>query len=211
MAAPQDPDTEQLLQQAGQGNLAAREQLLVQHRTRLRQMIALRMDRRLAARLDPSDVVQETLAEAVQQLSDYFRNRPLPFYPWLRQLACDRLAELHRRHIQARKRTVTREERCAPLLPDESVLELAGRLLARGSNPSARLRRQELCGRVQAALAQLAEHDREVLVLRHLEQLSTRDIAAVLGITVGAVYTRHLRALERLRTLLGNELGEEER
>jgi RNA polymerase sigma-70 factor (ECF subfamily) len=211
MAALQDPDTEQLIERAEHGDLAAQEQLLVRHRKRLRQMIALRMDRRLAARLDPSDVVQETLAEAVQQLSDYFRNRPLPFYPWLRQLACDRLAELHRRHIQAGKRTVTREQRWTPLLPDESVLELAGRLLARGSSPSARLRRQEVCDRVQAALAQLAEHDREVLVLRHLEQLSTREIAAVLGITEGAVYARHLRALERLRTLLGKELGEEER
>jgi RNA polymerase sigma-70 factor (ECF subfamily) len=210
MAAPQNPDTEQLLQQAEQGDLTAREELLVQYQKRLRQMIAVRMDRRLAARLDPSDVVQETMAEAIQQLSDYFQNRPLPFYPWLRQLACDRLAELHRRHIQARKRSITREERWAPDLPDESALELAGRLLARGSSPSARLRRQEICGRVQTALAQLAEHDREVLVLRHLEQLSTREIAAVLGITEGAVYTRHLRALERLRILLGKELGEEQ-
>jgi RNA polymerase sigma-70 factor, ECF subfamily len=209
MPALQNPDTEQLLQRAERGDLAAREELLVRYQKRLRQMIAVRMDRRLAARLDPSDVVQETLAEAIQQLSDYCHNRPLPFYPWLRQLACDRLAELHRRHIQARKRSITREEHAKPDLPDESALALADRLLARGSSPSARLRRQEVCGRVQAALAKLAEHDREVLVLRHLEQLSTREIAAVLGITEGAVYTRHLRALERLRTLLGKELGEE--
>jgi RNA polymerase sigma-70 factor (ECF subfamily) len=211
MTAAQDPDAEQLLQRAEQGDLAAREELLVRYQKRLRQMIAVRMDRRLAARLDPSDVVQETMAEAIQQLSDYCHNRPLPFYPWLRQLACDRLAELHRRHIQARKRSITREEHGKPDLPDESALALADRLLARGSSPSARLRRQEVCARVQAALAQLAEHDREVLVLRHLEQLSTREIAAVLGITEGAVYTRHLRALERLRTLLGKELGEEAR
>jgi RNA polymerase sigma-70 factor (ECF subfamily) len=209
MAAPQDPDTEQLLERAEQGDLAAREHLLVRHRQRLRQMIAFRMDRRLAARLDPSDVVQETLAEAVRELPDYFANCPLPFYAWLRQLAWDRLAELHRRHIQVRKRSITREECCIPALPDESALELAGRLLARGSSPSARLRREEMRGRLQAALAQLAGHDREVLVLRHLEQLSTREIAAVLGITEGAVYTRHLRALERLRNFLGNELGEE--
>jgi RNA polymerase sigma-70 factor (ECF subfamily) len=208
MTASHEPDTDQLLDRAGRGDPAARQQLLVRHRPRLQQMIAVRMDRRLSARIDPSDVVQETLAEAVQQLSDYLRHRPLPFYPWLRQLACDRLAELHRRHVQARKRSVTREEP-APPLPDESVLELAGRLLARGSSPSARLVRQELCGRVRAALEQLAAHDREVLVLRHLEQLSTREIAAVLGITEGAVYTRHLRALERLRALLGDELAEE--
>jgi RNA polymerase sigma-70 factor (ECF subfamily) len=210
MVVPQDLDTDQLLQQAGQGDAAARQQLLVRHRQRLRQMIALRMDRRLAARLDPSDVVQDTLADAIQHLSDYLRRRPLPFYPWLRQLALDRLAELHRRHIRTRKRSVTREEARAPALPDESALELAARLLARGSSPSARLHREELRDRVQAALAQLAESDREVLVLRHLEQLPTRDIAAVLGITEGAVYMRHLRALERLRNLLGDDLLEDE-
>jgi RNA polymerase sigma-70 factor (ECF subfamily) len=211
MPAPQNSDTEQLLQRAEHGDLAAREELLTRYQKRLRQMIAVRMDRRLAARLDPSDVVQETMADAIQQLADYCHQRPLPFYPWLRQLACDRLAELHRRHIQARKRSITREEHGKPDLPDESALALADRLLSRGSSPSARLHRQEVCGRVQAALAQLADHDREVLVLRHLEQLPTREIAAVLGITEGAVYTRHLRALERLRMLLGTDLGEEER
>src|SRR6516162_4209402 len=164
---PQELDTDQLLQRAGRGDAEARQQLLVRHRQRLRQMIALRMDRRLAARLDPSNVVQETLGEAIQQLSEYLRRRPLPFYPWLRQLALDRLAELNRRHIRARKRSVTREEAPAAARPDESALELAARLLARGSSPSARLHRQELRDRVQAALAQLAEPDREVLVLRH--------------------------------------------
>src|SRR5690349_1873499 len=103
MTASPDPDTEHLLEQAERGDLAAREQLLIRYQKRLRQMIALRMDRRLAARLDPSDVVQEALADAVQQLPHYCQNRPLPFYPWLRQLAWDRLAELHRRHIQVRK------------------------------------------------------------------------------------------------------------
>jgi RNA polymerase sigma-70 factor (ECF subfamily) len=209
MTAPQDPDIEQLLERAGQGDAEARQQLLVRHQKRLRQMIALRMDRRLAARIDPDDVVQETLAEAVRQLSDYLQRRPLPFYPWLRQLAWERLVALHRRHVRAQRRSVLREER-RPALPDESALELAERLLSHGSSPSARLRRQELRDRLQAALAQLAEHDREVLVLRHLEQLSTREIAAVLGVTEGAVYTRHLRALERLRSLLGDELVEEE-
>jgi RNA polymerase sigma-70 factor, ECF subfamily len=129
--------------------------LLVRHQERLRQLIALRMDRRLAARLDPSDVVQETLAEAIQRLSDYLRRGSLPFYPWLRQLALDRLTELHRRHIQTRKRSVMQEE--PPALPDESVLDLAQRLLTRGSSPSARLLRAEQRDRVQAALARLAD------------------------------------------------------
>ena len=94
-------------------------------------------------------------------------------------------------------------------LPDESAVELAARLLGRGSSPSAHLRREELYEKVRAAMAKLAEPDREVLVLRHLEGLSTPEIAAVLGVSPGAVYTRHLRALQRLRALLGDELGEE--
>jgi RNA polymerase sigma-70 factor (ECF subfamily) len=208
--ADQDLDAEELLRRAGQGDPAARQQLLVQYQQRLRQMVAVRLDRRLAARIDPSDVVQETLAEALQQLPDYLRRPPLPFYPWLRQLAWKRLADLYRRHVRAGKRSVCREEHTTPPLPDESALDLAGQLLAGGSSPSARLRREELYGRVQAALAQLPERDREVLVLRHLEQLATAEIAAVLGVTEGAVYTRHLRALERLRRLLGDDLLEEE-
>jgi RNA polymerase sigma-70 factor (ECF subfamily) len=210
MPTPQDLHLDALLERARQDDPAARQQLLVMHQQRLRQMVAVRMDRRLAARIDPSDVVQETLADALQLLSDYLRDQPLPFYPWLRQLAWKRLAELYRRHVQAQKRSVRREEPRPPALPDQSALELANRLLARGSSPSARLRKEELRGLMQTALTQLPEHDREVLVLRHLEQLSTPEIAAILGISEGAVYTRHLRALERLRNLLGDALMEPE-
>ncbi len=207
MADP-DLDSEHLLRRAGQGDPLARQQLLAQYRQRLRQMIAVRMDRRLAARVDPSDVVQDTLTEAVQQLSAYLQHPPLPFYPWLRRLAWERLVDVYRRHIRAEKRSVCREEHAAPPLPDESALDLAGRLLARGSSPSARLRREELRDRVRTALAQLPERDREVLVLRHLEQLSTPEIAAIMAITEGSVYTRHLRALDRLRAVLGDDFLE---
>src|SRR5205807_8369026 len=96
---------------ARRGDAPARQELLVRHRARLRQMIAVRMDRRLGARLDPSDVVQEVFADAWQKLSDYLQKRPLPFYPWLRQLAWERLVKLHQRHIQAQRRSTTREQR----------------------------------------------------------------------------------------------------
>ena len=125
--ATHDPDLEQLLERAAQGDQAARGRLLTQYQARLRQLIALRLDRRLAARIDPSDVLQEALAEAVAKLPDYLRDRPLPFYPWLRQLTLDRLVELYRHHVRTRRRSVTREERRAPPLSEESVLELAGR------------------------------------------------------------------------------------
>jgi RNA polymerase sigma-70 factor (ECF subfamily) len=196
-----DPDTDALLAQASQGDASAGQRLLARHRDRLRRMVAVRLDRRLLARLDPSDVVQEALAEAARRLSAYLRERPLPFYPWLRQLAADRLNKLYRRHLHAGKRDARREE--SPL-PDESALKLAQQLVGRGTSPSKHLTREEVHQRVQAALARLPERDREVLVLRYLEQLSTGETAAVLNIPEGTVKSRHLRALERIRGMLGD-------
>jgi RNA polymerase sigma-70 factor (ECF subfamily) len=205
---PAQPDTEQLLARAAQGDQAALGQVLERHRPRLRHMIALRLDRRLQARLDPSDVLQETLAEAARRLADYARLRPLPFYPWLRQIAWERLVQLHRRHVRAGKRSVRREQADLPL-SDESALALADRLVSRGSSPSDRLRHSEQRRRVQAILGQLAASDREILVLRYLEHLSTPELAAVLGLTPAGVKTRQLRALQRLRDLLGEDIAED--
>src|SRR5262249_20936896 len=170
-----------------------------------------RLDRRLAARVDPSDVVQEVLAEADQKLDRYLRERSLPFYPWLRQLALERLTVLHRRHVRAARRSVRREEPDRLALPDESLAALAERLVTSATSPSQQLLRQERRQRVLQALGLLPERDREVLVLRHLEQLSVADTAEVLGISAGAVKTRHVRALDRLRVLLneGEMRGED--
>jgi RNA polymerase sigma-70 factor (ECF subfamily) len=198
----QQPDTEELLRQAASGDRDAREGLLARHRGRLRKMIAWRLDRRLAARVDPSDVVQEVLLEASGKMDRYLRERPLPFFPWLRALAGEHLVALHRRHVRARGRSVLREEPGLLNLPDESVAELAARLVTSSTSPTQRALRQEERERVRQALGQLAERDREVLVLRNLEQLSVADTAEVLGISTGAVKVRHLRALERLRALL---------
>jgi RNA polymerase sigma-70 factor (ECF subfamily) len=209
MRRPPDSETEGLLRGIARGDDAARQRLLDRHRHRLRQMVELRLDRRLRARLDPSDVVQEVLAEADAALADYLARRPLPFYPWLRQLAWDRLVELHRRHVAARRRSVTREEGDDPGPEDGSTPGLIDRLLDTQTSPSRRVLREELRGRVRSALDRLAARDREVLVLRHLEQLSTAETAAVLGVSAGAVKLRHLRALDRLRSVLGPEFGGE--
>jgi RNA polymerase sigma-70 factor (ECF subfamily) len=207
---PAGPDTEQLLALVEQGDRDARNRLLDRHRGRLRELVNLRIDPRLAARVDPSDVVQESLAEADRRLPDYLRTRPLPFYPWLRGLALQRLTDLHRRHVRSLKRSVRREEARFPLLSDDSVQDLARRVSGRGSSPSAGLQRREAQQGMRAALEALPERDREVLVLRHLEQLSVREIAAVLGISEGAVKVRHLRALERLRRALGEGPSEDQ-
>jgi RNA polymerase sigma-70 factor (ECF subfamily) len=208
---PHDPDTEELLARASRGEPSAREQLLARHRDRLCKMVALRLDRRLCRRIDPSDVVQEALLDAAQRLPDYLRERPVPFYPWLRRLAWEHLVKMHQRHLTARKRSVALEEPQRLALPDESALELAQRLVASGTSPSHRLLREELRDRVRAALLRLPEGDREVLVMRYLEQLSMSEIAAVLGINEGAVKMRHTRALTRLSGLLGGDPREDSR
>lgn len=205
MGTRNEPDTDVLLDQAARGDQAARNLLLERHRSRLRQLIRLRLDRRLAARVDPSDVVQESLGEAAAKLSDYLRTRPMPFYPWLRSLALERLVSMYRWHVQTRKRSVGREERALPPLPDESAQALVHRLCDQGGSPSERLARSEARAQVRVALERLPGRDRELLELRHLEQLSIREIAGVLGISEGAAKVRHIRALERLRDLLGED------
>jgi RNA polymerase sigma-70 factor (ECF subfamily) len=172
-------------------------------------MVAVRMDRRLAARVDPSDVVQETMARAARDLSDYLRSRQVPLSVWLRQIAWARLADLHRLHIRSQRRSVTREEPGGLPLPDESVNQLANRLLASGTSPSQRMIRDEEREELRAALASLPERDREILVMRHLEQLDNGEIAAALSLTEGAVRVRHVRALRRLRALLDVEHSED--
>ena len=195
------PDTEELIDRASRGDDRACQKLLIRHHDRLIRMVAVRLDRRLAARVDPADIVQEALLEASQNLADYLRDRPVPFYAWLRQYALQRLSKLHRHHLGAQRRSVAREETWESFLPDDSAAVLADRVLARESNPSHQVLREELRHRVQTALAKLGPRDREVLMLRHLEQLSTTEVAEVLGLSESAVKKRHLRALERLRTL----------
>lgn len=194
-----DPDTSTLLRRAGAGDDRAGQELLGRYRGRLKQMVTVRMDHRLAARFDPSDVVQEALLAAHQKLTEYLRDRPIPFYPWLRQLAWERLVKLHLEHVHAKKRSVRREEL---FLPDHSAMTLANRLVAEETSPSAQVVREETLARVREALEQLSERDREILVLRHLEHLSVSEIAAVVGITPGAVKVRRLRALQRLKSVL---------
>jgi len=204
MAGSHEPDTEQLIRLAAGGDREAMDKLLARHRSRLRRMVAVRMDKRLAARVDPSDIVQEALLDASQKLPDYLNEQPLPFYPWLRGLAWERLIGQHRRHIVAQARSVAREQHDQMALPDHSAVQLAAQLLAGGTSPSVRLIRKELRAKVQEMLSQMSAPDREVLVLRYLEQLSTSETAAVLGLTVDGVKSRQRRALERFTNLLAD-------
>jgi RNA polymerase sigma-70 factor (ECF subfamily) len=166
------------------------------------------MDPRLNARVDPSDVVQDVLMEASRAFEDFVRERPLPFYPWLRQLAWQRLYDLHVRHVRSQKRSTTREAAGGMGLSDESAMELARQVVASDTSPSRQVFREELRYRVQDALSRMSDLDREVLVMRYLEQLSAKEIAAIIDVSESAVNMRHLRALRRLRGLLQDALGD---
>jgi RNA polymerase sigma-70 factor (ECF subfamily) len=202
-SAATNPEIDVLLANAARGDASAVRLLLEQHRERLRRMIAVRLDRRLAPRLDPSDVVQEALSDAARRLPDYLRERPMPFYPWLYRLAADRLAVTHRDHIASTVRAIGREERIdGPSHDEATATRLVDRLAANDTTPGRRAAREERRRLLATAIERLDAADREVLGLRYLDQLAFDEIAAVLEIGLSAVKMRHLRALERLRTIL---------
>jgi RNA polymerase sigma-70 factor (ECF subfamily) len=193
---------------AAAGDAASWRELVGRHHGRLRRMVALRLDPRLRGRVDPSDVLQETYLDAARRLDDYLRDRPLPFFLWLRQLAGTRLAKLNRYHFRAARRDARRE---VPLfaggVPGASSVALADQLLASGSRPSETAARGELRERLLDALEQMDPLDREVLALRHFEQLTNSETARALGLTSGAASKRYVRALEKLRALLAGAGG----
>jgi RNA polymerase sigma-70 factor (ECF subfamily) len=193
--------TPELVAQAVHGDDTARRQLLDRYRDQLRRMVAARLDRRLNSRVDASDVVQDTLSDAARQLDEYLRDQPLPFLGWLRQLAAEQIRETHRRHLFSQRRTVARES-LENEFSDESAIELGRHFVANGSSPSNQVMRQELRDAVLAAVAELSARDREVLLMRHIEQLGTIEIADALGLTEAGVKARLFRALNRLRVKL---------
>jgi RNA polymerase sigma-70 factor, ECF subfamily len=191
-------NTELLLDRATSGDPMARRDLLEHYRDYLRRMVAARLDRRLAPRIDASDVVQETLAEAAQRLDEYLSDPPLPFFGWLRVLAGEHVREAHRKHLFAKGRSVVRESR-TPELNDHSMLSLAHQLASNDTSPSNSLMRDEQLEWVKSGLAALPARDREVLVMRYVEALSSAEISQALGTTEAAAKNRLYRALMRLR------------
>ena len=195
--------TQELLAQAQKGDAAAAERLLALHREPVRHMIGLRLDRAIARRVDASDVVQEVLLEASRRLQDYLRNPAMPFHLWLRHIAKDHIIDAHRRHRQAQKRGVDREQPLAPAgWADRSSLELAAQFVDQELTPASAALRQELERRLHDAIRQLDEDDREVILMRHFEQLSNQEVAAELQLTEAAASMRYLRAVRKLRDML---------
>ena len=191
------------LNQAAHGDREALTRLFDRHRPYLRRVAAGRLNPRMRPRVDPSDVVQETQAEAAIQIEDYFSRRPMPFRLWLLRTLSERLRKLHRLHMATAKRSVERE---VPL-PGRSSLQFA-RFFASNSNPSTQLSRKDLAQHVRRLLARLSDEDREVLLLRNFDGISNEEIASLLEITPESAKKRHARALLRLKAMW-REMGPE--
>lgn len=198
--------TRALLRRVAADDISAATELLALYHKRLRKMIAVRLDPRLAARVDPSDVVQETLVVAARELKNYAHAQPVAFYPWLRAIAMNRLIDLHRQHVLAKRRSVRREESMRPLnVTDHTHAELAKRLVASGASPSRQCERRESLMNLQAALLRLDDEDREILVLKYLEELPAAEISAILEVNERTVWRRHSRAIQRLSDILNSQ------
>jgi RNA polymerase sigma-70 factor (ECF subfamily) len=198
----------QLLDRAATGDPQAWRALFDRDRPRLRRMVALRMDRRLQGRVDPSDVIQDAHIEAMTRLPEYLRESKLPFFLWLRLIVGQRLTLLHRRHLGAHARDAGREIGLYHgALPEATSAALAARLLGRLTQPSEAAVRTERRIRIQTALNAMDPLDREILALRHFEQLSNGEAAQALGLSKSTASKRYVRALQRLKESLAAARG----
>ena len=201
-------DSEDLLRRAAAGDETALAALWERHRARLRQMVRLRLDRRLQGRVDPSDVLQDAYLDLAAGLPDYARERPMPTYLWLRLVTGQRLAQVHRQHLGAAMRDAGREVSLyRGALPQASSASLAAQLLGRFTTASQAAIRAERQLQLQEALNGMDPMDREILALRHFEGLSNGESAEVLSLSKTAANNRYIRALGRLRDLLGRVPG----
>ena len=200
--------TNGLLRRAADGDGESLGALLTRHEGRLRRMVAFRLDPRLQGRIAPEDVLQEVYLAASEHLLDYFGQPAMSFFFWLRGIAAHKLLELHRSHLGTRMRDVRREVSLhRGALPDATSAALAAQLLGHHTRPSEAAVRAEAKIRLQEALNGMDPIDREVLALRHFEQLTNAEVARVLQIKETAAGKRYLRALGRLREILSQLPG----
>ena len=182
----------ELLAQAAAGDETALSQLFSRYRKRLKQMIRLRLNQRLQGRVNDSDILQDAYLEAAQRLPDYLANQPLPFFLWLRHITGEKLIDVHRRHLGAKMRDVAQEVSLhrGPM-PAASSAALAARLLGRLTSPSQAAIKAENRLRVQEVLNSMDPIDREILALRHFEQLTNAEVAQTLAMNESSCSSRY--------------------
>lgn len=196
--APDSDETDRLLARLRANDLQAWDELLARHRDRLHRAVNFRLDRRLRGRVDASDVIQEACLEAHERLPEYLAKPTMPIHLWLRFLVGQRLLIIHRQHLGTAMRDAGRER----AWPDSTADGLAEHLMAAGPSPSEDAARAEAQAYLRQALDAMDPFDREVLTLRHFEQLSNIEVALLLGIEASAASKRYLRALSRLQEIL---------
>ena len=199
-------DAASLLERAAGGDLDAWGALLAEHAERLRRVASFRLNPQLQSRIDAADVLQETFVAATERRAEFVQEPGRPLFLWLRWMVGNTLLELHRHHLDAQMRDPRREESFGGGAGgDASVATcdaLAAQLTCGVTGPATAARRGELHARLNDALSRMDAMDREVLALRHYEQLTSAETAQVLGIQERAAAKRYGRALERLRELL---------
>jgi RNA polymerase sigma-70 factor (ECF subfamily) len=204
-------DSKDLIERARAGDREALNALFARHRDRLCRMVETRLDPRLRARLDASDVVQDAYVEVVERLQEYLRDPKMPLFLWLRLVVGERLVRLHRNHLGTQMRDAGREiSLYREALPPASSAALAAQLLGKQTSPSQAAVRAECILRVQEALNTLDPVDREIVSLRHFEELTAAESAQVLGIEESAAAKRYFRALKRLKQVLAAMPGGQE-
>ncbi len=200
---PSDDGTETLLESARQGDADAVNALLERHRAPIRRLVEMRLDRKVQRRVDVSDVVQDVMLEANNRLEKYLNDPVMAFHLWLRQIAWDRIIDTYRRHRVSAKRSMDREQPMSvPAGSDQSAIELATQLCDPALTPAAAATQREIAVKVESVIEQLADQDREIILMRHYEHLTNLEIAQVLGLNPPAASMRYLRAIRRLRELL---------
>ena len=200
---PNRDETDKLLDDARAGKAGAVDALLGRLREPLRRVIDLRMDPVLARRVDASDIVQDVLIEANQRLTEYLKNPAMPFHLWLRHLAQDRIIDAHRRHRTAQRRSLDREQAItAPAWAEDSSTSLVAQLMDQERTPASEAIQAELARRLANAVQELNDDDRDIILMRHQEQLANQDVAKILNLSEAAASMRYLRALRRLRLVL---------
>ena len=201
--AADSSDVADLVRQAASGDPKSWEELMKRYRSRLRRTVSFRLDPRLQGRVDPSDIVQDVCLEAWQHLGSYINQLDTPFFLWLRAVAGHKLGDLHRYHLGAQMRDARREiSLYQGSLPGATSAALAAQLLGHLTRPSEAAVRAERKVQLQTALNAMDPIDREVLALRHFEQLTVSEAATVLGIKEKAAGMRYVRALRRLKEIL---------
>lgn len=191
-----------LLEQARAGDSSVHGPLLERHRDRLIRMVRMRMDPRLAQRVDPADVVQEATIEAARRLPEFLATATVDFYVWMRWITRDRLVDLQRAHVHTLKRQAGRDVPLNMPLGDASSQAFVGVLAGHLTSPSRAAHRAEIHRAIHEALEDLEETDREILVLRHFEQLSIEQTAQSLNMSKSGASKRHVRAMRELRRRL---------